>query len=174
MALSTQAIGKNMFHGYAGSYSRQPDSVIDTHPLSVAEDTANVTFGLGVVFDSTGAVTLPTDTSTAANFVGVAVREVKSATDYLDQSVGQYVPGDAVPVLKRGCVNVLCQKGTPALGGAVYLRVKANSSYPNAVVGGFEAKADSTNTVQLTNAQWKGPADANNIAEMRIMTIINA
>lgn len=174
MALSTQAIGKNMFHGYAGSYSRQPDSVIDTHPLSVAEDTANVTFGLGVVFDSTGAVTLPADSAVAKDFVGVAVREVKSATDYLNQSVGQYATGDAVPVLKRGCVNVLCQRGTPALGGAVYLRVKANSSYPTAVVGGFEAEADTTNTVQLTNCQWKGPADANNVAEMRIMTIINA
>lgn len=176
MALSTQAIGKNMFHGYAGSYSRQPDSVIDTQPLSQAETSTPITFGLGVVYDAAnpGAVIIPTDTSTAANFVGVAVREVKSATDYLDQSVGQYVPGDAVPVLKRGCVNVLCQKGTPALGGAVYLRVKANNTYPNAVVGGFEAEADSTNTVQLTNAQWKGPADANNIAEMRIMTIINA
>lgn len=26
-----QVIGKTMLHGYAGSYSRQPDMVVDTH-----------------------------------------------------------------------------------------------------------------------------------------------
>ena len=76
--------------------------------------------------------------------------------------------------MKLGCVNVKCQNGTPAVGGTVYLRVKTNNSYPNAIVGGFEAAADSTNSVALTNCQWKGEADANGIAEMRIMTIINA
>lgn len=168
-----QTIGKTMTHGYAGSYSRQPDSVIDTHPLAGA---SNVPFGLAVVRDTTNAqaVVLPGDGTTAAQFLGVAVREIKSATDYLNQDLGQYIPGDAVPVMKRGCVNVKCQKGTPTVGGAVYLRVKANASYEDAVVGGFEAEADSTNTVQLSNCQWKGIADANGIAEMRIMTIINA
>ena len=168
-----QTIGKTMPHGYAGSYSRQPDSVIDTHPLA---GTANVPFGLAVVRDSTNAnaVTLPATGTTAAQFLGVAVREIKSAVDYLNQNQGQYFPGEAVPVMKRGCVNVHCQKGTPAVGGAVYLRISANSSYEDAVVGGFEAEADSTHTVQLANCQWKGGADANGIVEMRIMTIINA
>lgn len=169
-----QVIGKTMPNGYAGSYARQPDMVVDSQALT---GEANVTFGLGVTNDTANAaqVTLPGDSTTAAQFLGVAVREVKSATDYLNQNSGQYVPGDAVPVMKRGCVNVLCQNGTPAPGGAVYWRVKLNAgSYPNAVVGGFEAAADSTNSVQLTNCQWKGTADANGIAEMRIMTIINA
>lgn len=173
MAMTGQVIGKSMPHGYAGSYARQPDMVIDTHPLA---GTANATFGLGVVEDtaSPGAVTLPADTSTAAQFEGVAVREVKSAVDYLSQNIGQYVPNEAVPVMKRGCVNVICQNGTPQYGGAVYLRVKLNTgTYPNAVVGGFEATADSTNSVQLTNCQWRGPADENGVAEMRIMTILN-
>ena len=171
--MNGQIIGKTMDHGYAGSYARQPDSVIDSHPLT---GTANIAFGLAVVRDTTNAhaVVLPTDSTTAAQFLGVAVREIKTAVDYLNQNVGQYAPGQAVPVMKRGCVNVKCQKGTPAVGGAVYLRVKANSSYGTAVVGGFEAEADSTNTVQLTNCQWKGEADPNGIAEMRIMTIINA
>lgn len=173
MAMTGQAIGKTMTNGYAGSYSRQPDSVIDSHPLT---GEANVNFGLAVVYDSEndGGVTLPATGATAAQFLGVALREVKSALNYLDQNTGSYTPGDAVPVLKRGCVNVLCQRGTPAIGGAVYLRITANGTYPNAVVGGFEAEADTTNTVQLTNCQWKGTADVNGIAEMRIMTIINA
>lgn len=176
--MNGQVIGKTMLHGYAGSYARQPDSVIDTHPLT---GSANVIFGMAVVRDTTNAhAVVPVGgTTTAAQFLGVAVREVKSATDYLNQNIGQYVPGDAVPVMKRGCVNVKCQKGTPTPGGAVYLRIKENSSYEDALVGGFEAEADpgsgsGANTVQLTNCQWKGGADANGIAEMRIMTIINA
>lgn len=173
MSMKGQVIGITMPHGYAGSYARQPDMIVDTHPLT---GDANVTFGLGVVADSTakGAVALPSDTSAAADFSGVAVREIKSAVNYFTQNAGQYVPNDAIPVMKRGCVNVVCQNGTPAYGGAVYLRVKLNSgTYPNAVVGGFEAAADSTNSVQLTNCQWCGPADENGVAEMRIMTIIN-
>ena len=173
MSMNGQVIGKTMPHGYAGSYARQPDMIVDTHPLSGKD---NVTFGLGVVEDaaSAGAVTLPGSAATAAQFVGVAVREVKSAVDYFNQNAGQYTPGEAVPVMKRGCVNVLCQNGTPAYGGDVYLRVALNAeTYPNAVVGGFEAAADSTNSVKLTNCQWRGPADANGVAEIRIMTTIN-
>jgi hypothetical protein len=54
------------------------------------------------------------------------------------------------------------------------MRVAANASYPNAVVGGFEAAADSTNSVKLTNVKWKGAADANGVAELRILTPLHA
>jgi hypothetical protein len=66
------------------------------------------------------------------------------------------------------------QKGTAAYDGDVYLRVAANASYPNAVVGGFEAAADSTNTIKLTNVKFKGAADANGIAEIRILEPLHA
>ena len=106
--------------------------------------------------------------------MGVAGAEVKSSLAYLEQSAGQYVPGDAVSVFQRGAINVTCQRGTPALGGKVYVRITSNPSYSTAVVGGFEAEADSTNTVELTNCQWAGPADANGTAELRILTMLNA
>ena len=77
-------------------------------------------------------------------------------------------------MIKRGCVNVICQKGTAAVDGDVYLRITANASYPNAVVGGFEAAADSTNTVKLTNVKWRGAADANGVAEIRILETLHA
>ena len=77
-------------------------------------------------------------------------------------------------VFKRGRINVICQKGNPAFGGKVYIRTKANGSYPNAKVGGFEAEEGTTNTVELTNAQWRGSADANGVAELSILTMINA
>ncbi len=164
-------IGKAMNHGFAGSFSRQPDSIIDTHPLAGSKAIA---FGMPVVYDTDGAVKPMGAGATAAAFLGVAVREIKSATNYFDQNTGMYQPGEAVPVMIRGCVNVLCQNGTPAANGTVYVRIAANEAYPNAVEGGFEATADGANTVELTNVKWKGTADANGIAELRILTALNA
>lgn len=173
MALHPQNIGTTMPHGFAGSYARQPDMVIDTRPAGGAEKTA---FGAPLKYDTKGAVIPMGASSTAAQFVGVAAREVKSALNYLDQGAGAYAPGEAVPVFMRGCINVQCQNGTPTLGGKVYVRVVANEAIPTAAVGGFEAVADATaaNTVELTNCRWAGPADANGIAELRILTLNNA
>ena len=112
--------------------------------------------------------------ATAAQFVGVAGREIKSSLQYLEQTPGQYNPGDPVSVFQRGSIQVKCQRGTPALGGAVYVRTTYNSSYSTAQVGGFEAEDDSGNVVQLTNAQWGGAPDANGIAELVILTRNNA
>ena len=103
--------------------------------------------------------------NTAGQFIGVAGTEVKSQTEFLRQSIGQYAPGEPVSVFQRGCINVKCQKGTPAIDGTVYVRVAASGNY---TVGGFEAEADGTNTVALLNAQWGGPADGNGVAELRI------
>lgn len=170
-----QTIGKIMPHGYAGSYARQPDMVVDTHPLEGAE---NVAFGSAVVMGTNGAAAPWGESSTADKFLGVAVREVKSSLDYMNQNVGEYRPGEAISVMKRGCINVICQEGTPIPGGKVYVRVKINSAKPNAVIGGFEAAEDKDDTnsynVALANAQWKGSTDANGVAEMRILTIVNA
>lgn len=163
-----QAIGRTMPHGFAGSYSRQPDTIIDTHPAG-----GTLAPGQAVVYSS-GAVVAPGESAAAADFVGVVCTSTKSATSYLSQNALTYAQYDAVPVIKRGCVNVICQRGSAALDGAVYMRVKANASYPTAVVGGFEAAADSTNSVLLTNVKWKGAADADGVAEIRILTTLHA
>lgn len=163
-----QVIGTKMPNGFAGSYSRQPDMIIDTYVANTA-----IPFGAPVAYDTAGIKVLGAS-GTAAAFLGVAVREVKSATNYFSQNEGSYVQYDATPVMKRGRVNVLCQRGTPAANGDVYVRITANASYPTAVVGGFEASADSTNTIKLTNAKWHGAADANGIAELEIFYPLNA
>ena len=168
-------IGKTMLHGYAGSYARQPDMVVDTHPL---EGDEGLRFGDAVVYGTSGAVKPLGAEGTAEAFLGVAVKEIKSTTDYLNQNEGRYQPDEAVPVMKRGCVNVICQSGTPKPGGKVYIRTKANPAKPNAVVGGFEAAEDQGDTVTytelLTNVQWKGTSDANGVAELCILTRNNA
>jgi hypothetical protein len=175
--MNGQVIGKTMSNGFAGSYSRQPDMIIDSHPAG-----SDIAFGEPVVYDGVKVVSVGealkastlTASTTAANFVGVASCEVKSAVDYLNSEKGQYHRNEIASILKRGRVNVVCQKGTPALNGDVYVRVEANASYPTAVVGGFEAAADSTKTVKLTNAKWRGAADGNGIAELSILSQINA
>ncbi len=164
--LYTQNIGQTMPHGFAGSYGRQPDMIVNTLP---AGGTENIAFGTPLKLDN-GTVVAMGAGSAATDFFGVAAVEIKSSLNYLDQA-GVYAPKDPVAVFQRGAINVKCQKGTPALNGAVYVRIAENASYPTAVVGGFEAEADGGNTVELTNAVWAGPADANGIAELRIKTL---
>ncbi|WP_312428313.1 structural cement protein Gp24 [Lacrimispora sp.] len=162
-----QVIGKSMTHGYAGDYSRQPDMIIDTHPLG---GTGAVKFGTPLVYDSESNVVAFGASNIAVDFVGVASREFKSATSYLSQSAGQYEPGEATSTFKRGCINVLCKVGSPKLGGKVYIRTEANASFPTGVVGGFEAAEDTGKTVALTNCEWRGEKDANGVAEIRILS----
>ena len=168
--LNPQIIGAEMDHGFAGSYARQPDMIVVTRPVGEKEP---LPFGMALMYDANGAVVLMQGSGvTADRFAGVAGREMRSALSYTDQNTGAYTTGDAGSVFQRGSINVLCQKGTPKRGGAVYVRIIKNTSLPNAVVGGFEAEADSTsaNTVKLTGCQWGGSADANGVAELVIPT----
>lgn len=168
-------VGKVMNHGFAGSYSRQPDMIIDSIPAG-----DDIAFGDAIVYNASGqAINVATliagsGTFAATGFVGIATREVKSATDYLNQNVGGYAENELTPVMKRGRVNIKCQRGTAANNGDVYVRVAVNASYPTCVIGGFEASSDTTNSVKLTNARWGGAADANGIAELVILTQENA
>lgn len=166
--LNPQVIGAEMDHGFAGSYARQPDMIIATRPVGVQEP---LPFGTALMYDAKGAV-VPMQGSgiTVDQFAGVAARELRSALSFTDQNTGAYTTGDAASVFQRGSINVLCQKGTAKRGGAVYVRIVENESHPGAAVGGFEAEADSTNTVQLTGCQWGGAADANGVAELVILT----
>lgn len=168
--LNPQVIGTKMPHGFAGSYARQPDMIVNTRP---AGGEAAIPFGAPLIYQDGAVVQMGTG-ATPEKFIGVAGREFKSSLEYLDQSAGQYAPGEAVSVFQRGSIQVKCTRGTPVLGGAVYVRTKANGSFATAPVGGFEAEADSNNTAQLTNCQWGGPADANGVAELVILTRLNA
>lgn len=162
-----QVIGKNMMHGYAGDYARQPDMIVDTHTLG---GSAPVLFGTPLVYDNDGKVIALGAGSAAVDFAGIASREFKSTTSYLTQGAGQYEPDEAVSVFKRGCINVLCPVGTPKLGGKVYVRTAINEAKPTGVIGGFEADADDGKVIELTNCQWRGEKDANGVAEIRILS----
>ena len=42
MSLNTQIIGKTMPHGFAGTYARQPDMIVNTRPVGGTE---SISFG---------------------------------------------------------------------------------------------------------------------------------
>lgn len=171
-ALNPQLIGKDMPHGFSGCYARQPDMIVETRP---AGGSTPIPFGTPLVYDTTKPAVVAAGASfTAAAFAGVAGCEIKSALTYLDQQAGQYAPGEPVSVFQRGSINVKAY-GTPALGGTVYVRtVVSDGAYTSEPVGAFTATNESGKTVALTNCQWGGAADANGVAELVILTKLNA
>lgn len=170
-ALNPQVIGKEMPHGFAGCYARQPDMIVETRP---AGGEAPIPFGAPLVYDATKPAVVAAGAGfTAAAFAGVAGAEIKTALTYLTQQKGQYAPGEPVSVFQRGSINVKAY-GTPALGGTVYVRTAASGTYTTEPVGAFTATNESGSTVALTNCQWGGAADANGIAELVILTRANA
>lgn len=123
-------------------------------------------FGEPVILNSDNTYSKFDAEGTSETFAGIAVREVKQATDYLAAS-GSYLPGELMDVVERGSVTVKCNAGTPTAGGKVYIRIAAGAI-------GFEAAADSTNTVEIKNARWKtGKLDANKVSELTILTRVN-
>lgn len=171
MGLNPQIIGKEMPHGFAGSYARQPDMIVETRP---AGGETPIPFGAPLVYDATKPAVVAAGAGfTAAAFAGVAGAEIKTALIYLTQQEGQYAPGEPVSVFQRGSINVRAY-GTPALGGTVYVRTAASGTYSTEPVGAFTATNESGSTVALTNCQWGGAADANGIAELVILTKLNA
>lgn len=163
-----KTIGIQFNNGYPGTISRQGDEVTRTRPLK--EGSANLYFGEPAILNSDGTFQRFGASNTAAQFAGVAVRRIKSSTDYLNQGRAFYAPLDPTVVIERGPVTVSVNVGTPTVGGAVYVRVATNVSIPAGEIGGFEAAADGSNTVQITNAKWGTTKDSNNVAELVILT----
>ena len=163
-------IGVSMNYGYPGQISRHGDEVSRTRPVKV--ETADVKFGAPVVQNSDGSVQLFGASNVAADFAGVAMRKVKSATIYPSQNFGLYKAEEPCDVLERGGVIVECKWGTPSVGATVYVRtaVVSGTSPAGAAIGDFGASNESGNCVALTNCKWSSDADARNCAELTIIT----
>lgn len=161
-----KAIGISMLSGYAGTQSRTADAIIQNR---IAK--SNISFGHAVVLTNDNKWDNVVEGTTAAQIAGIAVREVVQANTFDPQSNPDYMAETPCDVMVRGNCTVKCQRGTPKSGDAVYVRVKANATYHDAVVGGLEAIADAANTVQVTNIEWTtGVMDANGMAEITIKT----
>lgn len=163
-----KTIGLSLNYGFAGSYAHQPDMVIETMPN---DDTTNIVFGSPVMYsgqDAFGGVKNIDTTLTADNFVGVASREIKSNLYYADQTQGgAFLPKEPTNVFERGSISVICATGDPVRGGAVYVRTVENGAQ---LVGDWETTSVAGENVLIENAQWGGPKDNRNVAELVLLT----
>jgi len=164
--MAGKVIGKSLNYGFAGNFARNPDLISATRPNNAD---VNIVFGTPLMADNLGGVLPVNGTFTADLFVGIAGSEVKTSFDYRSQGErgGEYAPKEAVTVVQRGSISVICATGTPIIGGAVYVR-KVEDTGKN--IGDLEATDDTGNNVVLTNAQWGSKADANKVAELVLLT----
>lgn len=163
------AIGITMNLGYPGNFSRNADCIIANRCVATDDEVA-INFGDAVILNDDDTYSRFGASNVASDFAGVAIREVKQATDYY-KPAGSYLAGQACDALLRGSVCVIVRNGTPTSGGKVYIRIAENSAYPNGVIGGFEAAADGDKTILLPNVKFTtGNIDSNNISEITILT----
>ena len=161
-----RVIGTSMSMGWAGTQSRSADAIIQNRIAS-----APIAFGTAVKVTKKNQWAPVATGDTEAVVAGVAVREVIQANTYDPQSNPDYVANVPCDVMVRGNCIVKCQRGTPVAGTAVYVRITANGSYEDAIVGGFEAEADDANTIKVTNIEWTtGVVDSNDCTEITIKT----
>ena len=156
-------IGKSLLRGFAGTVSRQIDAVIEGIPN---KDVTAINFGTPLALNSTGDGVLNwTSSHTATDFIGIAVREIKTENTY-GQGDAKYNPNDTVDVLTRGSISVVCTMDStattaPKKNAKVYIR-KAS--------GKFVAASESSDTVELSGVVWAhNGVDANGIAEIVIL-----
>lgn len=148
--------------GIAGSVTRVGQTTVE--PGQLAASGTPTAFGQPVKVVG-GEFALMGAGSAAADFYGVLSRIVPSisgpASD--DAPNAEAIAG----IVTRGYVNVLCPTGTPARGGAVYVRVAAPGA--GQAIGDFEAVADGADTVLLVGVIWASDGkDADNNAELRV------
>ena len=63
MSLNTQIIGKTMPHGFAGTYARQPDMIVNTRPVGGTE---SIPFGTALKYDNGKVIVMGGAGTTAA------------------------------------------------------------------------------------------------------------
>jgi hypothetical protein len=107
---------------------------------------------------------------TAADFYGILSRSVPTMAPDLNVNLNTSTPNantvSGVVVGGPGYVLVKCTVGTPAKGGAVYMRVTAALGK---AVGDLEATPDGGNSVLLTNVIWAvAGKDSNNVSAVRV------
>lgn len=103
---------------------------------------------------------------TAADIYGILVRPYPITGASASDPLGTAVPPTTgvADVLRRGYITVKNNAGTPALNGAVYVRIATPGA--GTPIGGIEAAADGANTIVLTGARFMSAADASGNVEI--------
>lgn len=154
----------SMGFGYPGSYSRMPDDIVAQKPAKTA-----IPFGSPVILNSDNTFSVGGATLTAANFAGIAVREVKQAITIVNDQ-GGYAVKEPTDVLMRGNTVIKLTRGTPVAGGTVYFRTTVDAQVDGSAVGDIETAAGN-GLVALSNVVFTtGKVDSNGIVEVTIKT----
>lgn len=152
-----------MPYGIPGDITRQSQAKIEAQVLDASLPFA----GYGLVGKIASGKFVPfAGAETDADDYGILVRPFPVTGANASDPLGTAVPQTTgiANVLRSGYINVKNNAGTPAVGGAVYVRVAtAGTGKP---IGGFEAVADGANTIALTGATFAGAADANGNVEV--------
>lgn len=151
--------------GVAGDVTRPDNTVVE--PGLLNPSAAPTAFGAPVKLVS-GKFEKIASGDAASVFAGVLSRVAPSIAGDLAQTFAGGTPNTASVqgIVVKGYMNVVCTQGTPVRGGAVYVRVTADTGK---LVGDFETAADSGKCVAITGATWAVDGkDATNIAEIRI------
>lgn len=145
--------------GIPGDVSRKSQSTIESHHVGGQF----AAFGLFGKLSLTNGDFVPLEAGDTKVY-GLLVRA------YPTQSA-QNELGKAVPVasgvqdaLVRGYMTVRCNAGTAKKAGKVYVRVAAST--PAKPIGGIEAVADGTNSIEVTKAMFMHDADAQGNVEI--------
>ena len=132
--------------------------------------------GQPVVFDKNGQLAPVSSTTTATDIVGVIAAlfggfaGLGTNNAYPPVTTPVQLTSRCMPFMRWGYIGVQVQNNTdPVRGGQVYVRIALPSSNPQGlVIGGFEAAADSTNTIALPGWTFQGSTDSNGITEIYI------
>lgn len=156
------ALTYRMNNGVPGEVTRPSQSTIESQafnsslPFPQYGLPGKVASGLFVPVAATGDLALVT---------GILVRPFPTQGVNASDALGAAVPATSgiCNVLRRGYITVKNNAGTPAKGGAVYVRFQNPSGAQ--IVGGIEATS-TADTTALPNAKFTDAADANGFVEI--------
>lgn len=151
---------------HAAAYAGMPaDAQTYNHVSKLNAGAANIPYGYGVVSSGDNGAVLPTSTSTAANFIGVAVRELNRAYT-AGETFGAPVDRD-MTVRTAGPIWVTARVAVTK-DDPVYLVVGdgtgTNQGQFSNVVG-----AAATLAVLIPNAKWASSAGAGQLAKISLV-----
>jgi len=160
-----QAIGVRLGFGYPGTFARNGDAYVMNRPAKNA-----IKFGAVVVVNADGSYQAFGAANTAAQFAGIACREVKQSVTF-PASASQYEDKDPCDILMRGNVSVVCVEGTPDPLKKVYVATSAGTNVAIGDLCATATPAGAATTVELTACRWvMTEVDANKVTELAIIS----
>ncbi|HFF2644339.1 hypothetical protein JRZ80_11070 [Acinetobacter nosocomialis] len=143
--------------GIPGDISRKAHSTVEAHILKG-------NFGAFGIFGKLTAEGIVPLEAADTDVYGLIVRSYPTQSAL--NGIGAAVPQSGIvnDIMRRGYMTVKCNAGTAKKAGKVYVRVATGTELKP--IGGIEAVADGTNTIEIKNAMFMHDADAQGNVEI--------